>query len=176
MPLQDLNMLLLEPLLCCLGHVFWVIVMLEYPSTTHFQCPGWLQWPGPWRYMDPSFVPLMWCSPVPLAEKHPQNIIFPPPFFTMGMVNLGSWAPFLLLQTWRVELMPKILVSSNHNTFTQFSSESLENFRWAWPCAFLSRGTLRVWVKVHGSSNLILEGLAPTCLNTPAWKIQVLHT
>ncbi len=35
-PLQDLNVLLLEPLLCCLGHVFWVIVILEYPSTTHF--------------------------------------------------------------------------------------------------------------------------------------------
>ncbi len=39
-PLQELNVLLLEPLLCCLGRVFWVIVMLEYPSTTHFQCPG----------------------------------------------------------------------------------------------------------------------------------------
>ncbi len=38
--LQDLNVLLLEPLFCCLGCVFWVIVMLEYPSTTHFQCPG----------------------------------------------------------------------------------------------------------------------------------------
>ncbi len=35
-PLQDLNVLLLEPLLCCLGRVFWVIVILEYPSTTHF--------------------------------------------------------------------------------------------------------------------------------------------
>ncbi len=35
-PLQDLNLLLVEPLLCCLGHVFWVIVMLEYSSTTHF--------------------------------------------------------------------------------------------------------------------------------------------
>ncbi len=45
--LQDLNVLLLEPLLCCLGRVFWVIVMLEYPSTAHFQCPGWLQCPGP---------------------------------------------------------------------------------------------------------------------------------
>ncbi len=28
-PLQDLIVLLLEPLLCCLGRVFWVIVMLE---------------------------------------------------------------------------------------------------------------------------------------------------
>ncbi len=73
-PLQDLNVLLHEPLLCCLGCVFWVIVMLEYPSTTHFQCPG----PdGTWA---PSIVPLMRCScPVPLAEKHPQSIMFPPP-------------------------------------------------------------------------------------------------
>ncbi len=41
--------------------------------------------------------------------------------------------------------MPKssILVSSDHNTFTQFSSESLANFKWACTCAFLSRGTLR---------------------------------
>ncbi len=30
-------MLLLEPLLCSLGRVFWVIVMLKYPSTSHFQ-------------------------------------------------------------------------------------------------------------------------------------------
>ncbi len=35
-PLQDLNVLFFEPLLCCLGRVFWVIVMLEYPSTTIF--------------------------------------------------------------------------------------------------------------------------------------------
>ncbi len=41
--------------------------------------------------------------------------------------------------------MPKsfILDSSDHNTFTQFSSESLANFRRACTCAFLSRGTLR---------------------------------
>ena len=34
-------MLLFEPLLCCLGCMFWVIVMLEDPSTTHFQCSHW---------------------------------------------------------------------------------------------------------------------------------------
>ncbi len=93
-----------------------------------------------WRY-----VPLMQCScPVPLAEKHPQSIMFPPPCLTVGMVFLGSQAAFLLLQTRRVELMPKswILVSSDHNTFTQFSSESLADFRRACTCAFLSRGTL----------------------------------
>ncbi len=41
--------------------------------------------------------------------------------------------------------MPKsfILDSSDHNTFTQFSSESLANFRRSCTCAFLSRGTLR---------------------------------
>ncbi len=38
--LQDLSVLLLEPFLCCLGRVFWVIVILEYLSMTHFQCPG----------------------------------------------------------------------------------------------------------------------------------------
>ncbi len=82
-PLQDLNVLLLEPLLCCLGRVFWVIVMLEYPSTTHFQCPGWLQYPGP-------DIPLMRCScPVPLAEKHPQSIMFPPPCLTVGWCSWG---------------------------------------------------------------------------------------
>ncbi len=53
--------------------------------------------------------------------------------------NTASWA----------DAMPKslILVSSDHNTFTQFSSESfrcpLANFRRACTCAFLSRGTLR---------------------------------
>ncbi|MBN3303319.1 BMPR2 protein, partial [Amia calva] len=83
---------------------------------------------------------------VTVTKKHPQSIMFPPPCLTVGMVFLGS---FLLLQTRRVELMPKssILVSSDHNTFTQFSSESfrcsLANFRRACTCAFLSRGTLR---------------------------------
>ncbi len=85
--------------------------------------------PWPCWYMAPS---LMRCScPLPLAEKHPQSIMFPPPCVTVGMVFLGSQAAFLLLQTRRVELMPKswILVSSDHNTFTQFSSESLADFR-----------------------------------------------
>ncbi len=90
-PLQDLNVLLLEPLLCCLDRVFWVIVMLEYRSTTHFHCPGRLQCPGPDGTWAPSIVPLMRCScPVPLAENHPQSIMFPPPCLTVGMVFLGS--------------------------------------------------------------------------------------
>ncbi len=60
-PLQDLNVLLLDPLLCCLGHVFWVILMLEYPSTTHFQCPGPDgTWPRPLS---------LWCGAVVLSPK-----------------------------------------------------------------------------------------------------------
>ncbi len=77
-----LNGLLLEPLLCCLGLVFWVIVMLKYPFTIHFKCPG--------PEGTPSIVPLMRCScSVPLAEKHPQSM-FPFPCLTVGMVFLGS--------------------------------------------------------------------------------------
>ncbi len=56
-PLQDLNVILLEPLLCCLGRVFWVIVLLEYPSTTHFQCPD-DTWPRPSS---------LWCGAVVLS-------------------------------------------------------------------------------------------------------------
>ncbi len=64
-----LNVLLLEPLLC----VFWVIVMLEYPSTTHFQCPGWLQCPGPdCTCPRPSSLCCDAVCPVLLAKKHPK--------------------------------------------------------------------------------------------------------
>ncbi len=64
-PLQDLNELLLDPLICCLGRVFWVIVLLEYPSTTHFQCPGWLQCPGPDSTWPCSLS--LWCGAVVLS-------------------------------------------------------------------------------------------------------------
>ncbi len=57
-------MFLLEPLLCWLGHVFWVIVMLEYPSTIHFQCTGWLQCPGG-TWPRPSSL---WCGAVVLSH------------------------------------------------------------------------------------------------------------
>ncbi len=46
--------------------------------------------PWPWRYMAPSIVPLMRCScPVPLAEKYPQSIMFPPPCLMVGMCSWG---------------------------------------------------------------------------------------
>ncbi len=40
-PLQDLQMLLSEPLLSCPCCVFGVIVMLEDPATTHLPCSYW---------------------------------------------------------------------------------------------------------------------------------------
>ncbi|KAE8592657.1 hypothetical protein XENTR_v10005457 [Xenopus tropicalis] len=43
------------------------------------------------RYMAPSIFPLMRIScPVPLAEKHPQSKMFPPPCLTVGTVFWGS--------------------------------------------------------------------------------------
>ncbi len=40
--------------------------------------------------------------------------------------------------------MPKSWIWSHlNNTFTQFSSDSLANFRWTCTCAFLSRDTIR---------------------------------
>ncbi len=123
--------------------------------------------PSPWWYMAPSIVPLMqYCCPVPLAAKHPQSIMFPPLCFTLGMVFLGSKAAFHLLQKWQVESMPKSLnlVSSDHKTFIQFSSQSfrcsLANFRRACTCAFLSRGTL--WA-LH-DCNCFLGDYGPRCL------------
>ncbi len=85
--------------------------------------------------------------PGPFAEKQPQSMMFPPPCFTVGMVFFGCNSAFFLLQTRQVEFLPKssILVSSDHMTFSQSSSGSskcsLANFKWAWTCTGLSRGT-----------------------------------
>lgn len=38
-PLQDLEMLLTRPLLCCLGGEFGIIVMLKDPATFHLPTP-----------------------------------------------------------------------------------------------------------------------------------------
>ncbi len=88
-PLQDLNVLLLEPLLCCLGLVIWVIVMLEYPSTTHFQYPGWLQCPGPdctWPVHRPFDAVQLSC---PLNRKTPSKYNVSTSMFDGGDGVLG---------------------------------------------------------------------------------------
>src|SRR4029434_2650847 len=79
-----------------------------------FQYEGMRFKPNIPHYMAPSIVRSMqWIRPVPLAEKQPQSIMFPPPCLTVGMVSYSAFFP---LQTRQVELMPKslILVSSDH--------------------------------------------------------------
>src|SRR4029434_615516 len=56
-----------------------------------FQCEGMRFKPNIPRYMAQSIVPSMqWSRPVPLAEKPPQSIMFPPPCLTVGMVSIFS--------------------------------------------------------------------------------------
>ncbi len=115
------------------------------------------------RYMAPFILSFTQISrPGPFAEKQPQSMMFPPPCFTVGMVFFGCNSAFFLLQTRQVEFLPKssILVSSDHMTFSQssFGSSkcSLANFRRAWTCTGLSRGT-----------RLALQDLSP-------WRCSVL--
>ncbi len=94
-----------------------------------------------------SFFPLHRSVVLVPLQKQPQSMMFPPPCFTVGMVFFGCNSAFFLLQTRQVKFLPKssILVSSDHMTFSQSSSESskcsLANFRRAWTCTGLSRGT-----------------------------------
>ncbi|MED6259796.1 hypothetical protein ATANTOWER_031800 [Ataeniobius toweri] len=54
-----------------------------------------------------SILPSIRCSfSLPLAEKHPQSMMFSPPCFTVGMVFLGLYSSFFL-QTRRGEFTPK---------------------------------------------------------------------
>src|SRR4029434_1374503 len=90
--------------------------LLSKSLRLRFQWEGMRLKPNIPRYMAPSIVPLMqWSHPVPLAEKQPQSIMFPPPCLMVGMVFLGSYSAFFPLQTRQVELMPKssILVPSD---------------------------------------------------------------
>uniref|UniRef100_A0A8C8CS80 Uncharacterized protein n=1 Tax=Oncorhynchus tshawytscha TaxID=74940 RepID=A0A8C8CS80_ONCTS len=63
------------------------------------------------------------------------------------VVFFGCNSAFFVLQTQRVEFLPKsyIFVSSDHMTFSQSSSGSskcsLANFRRGWTCTGFSRGT-----------------------------------
>ncbi len=100
------------------------------------------------RYMAPFILSFTQISrPGPFAEKQPQSMMFPPLCFTVGMLFFGCNSAFFLLQTRQVEFLSKssILVSSDHMTFSQSSSGSskcsLADFRRAWTCTGLSRGT-----------------------------------
>ncbi len=106
----------------CLGRVFWVNGMLEYPSTTHFQCPGWLQCPGSdSTWPRPSSV---WCGAVvlsPYQKNNPKAQCFHLHVWRWGWCSWGHGLHSSSSKPRQVELMSKswILVSSDHNTFTQ---------------------------------------------------------
>ncbi len=143
-------MLLTKPLLRCPGGVFGIIVMLKDPATFHLQCPSWwkevftqnLTIHGPihsFLYTDQS----SWSLCRKTAPKHDVST----PMLHSRYGVLWMQLAFFLLQTRQVEFLPKssILVSSDHMTFSQSSSGSskcsLANFRRAWTCTGLSRGT-----------------------------------
>ncbi len=87
-------------------------------------------------------------SSCPLCRKAPPKDDVSTPMLHSWDGVLGLYSSFFFLQTRRVEFIPKsyILVSSDHMTFSHTSSGSsrwsLANFRRAWTCAGLSRGTL----------------------------------
>ncbi len=143
-------MLLTEPLLSCPCCVFGVIVMLEDPAMTHLQCSYWGKEVVNQNLMihGPSILPSIQCSrPVPLAS----------PKLDVSTPMLHGWDGVLGIVLIRLppntasEAYTKklyyILVSSDHMSFSHASSGSsrwfLANFRWAWTCAGVSRGTLR---------------------------------
>ncbi len=94
----DINVLLLEPTRL----LPWPCVLAHCLAGIPIHDPFSMPWP--WRYMALSIVPLIRCScPVPLAEIHPQSIMFPPPCLTVGMVFFGvtgSISPPLKTASW----------------------------------------------------------------------------
>ena len=145
-------MLLFQPLLCCLGRMVWIIVMLEDPSTTYFQCSHWGK-----EVVTPNFLvhgpihpplntvksscPLSWETPpnhkVSTSMLHSGDGV-------LGLVlsislpsNTTSWCQIALFWS-RLTTSPSPQVSFGS------SRCSLANFRRACTCAFFSRGTLRV--------------------------------
>ena len=122
-------------------------------------------------YLDSSIFPSTWCSrSIPLEEKQPQSIMFPPPCLMIGMVFLGSKWTFFLPNTASGVDAKKL-----NSTFSQTSSESsrcsFTNFRWACTCTFLSRGTL--WAEYDFSPRwhrvlimVILVNVVPAALRS----------
>ncbi len=146
-PLQDLEMLLTKPLLRCPGGVFGIIVMLKDPATFHLQCPCW------WK------------------EVFTQNLTIHGPIHSFLYTDQSSWSlcrktgpkhdvstPMLHSRYGVLWMQLSILSPPNTTswvftkkfdfgfmTFSQSSSGSskcsLANFRRAWTCTGLSRGT-----------------------------------
>ncbi len=157
----------LLPWLCVLGHCHAGI-----PIHDSFSMPWLASMPWPWRYMALSIVYLMRCScPVSLAEKAKHNV-------STSMFDGGWWCSWGHGQHSSSSKHGELIwcqragfwshLTKHLVTNTQFSSESLANFRRACTCAFLSRGTLRAlqdfspsWCSV---TNCFLGDYGPSCL------------
>lgn len=81
-----------------------------------------------------------WRPPIPLAEKLPQTIVFPPPYLMEGMVFFEPW------WTRHIQLMPKswLLVLFGCRTFSQAFTETFRSFLEDWTD-----------LGVHGSSSAV---------------------
>ncbi len=81
--------------------------------------------------------------PGPFAEKQPQSMMFPPPCFTVGC-SLDATQHSFSSKHDKLSFYQKVIFWF-HLTFSQSSSGSskcpLANFRCAWTCTGLSRGT-----------------------------------
>src|SRR4029434_6977043 len=100
------------------------------------------------RYMATSIVTSMqWSRTVPLEEKQPQSIMFPPQCLPVGMVFIFSLLPPPNAAS-RVDAKELDFGLICPHPVSQSSLESfkcsLANFRRPCTCASLSRGTLRV--------------------------------
>ena len=174
-PLQDLNMLLYEPLLCCLGHMFLghCHVGKTHPRP-HFQCSHGgkevvaqnLPVHGPIHPpLDTVKSSCRLSRETPLKHK-----------VSTAMLHSGDGVLGVVLSISlpaRNTAMPNssILVSSDHITFSQTSSGSsrcsLANFRWACTCAFFSRGTLCVQQDFNPSRcSVLLMTVVPTAFRS----------
>src|ERR1043166_6262208 len=62
-------------------------------------------------------------GPTPFQEKHPQTMMFPPPYFTVFLVYFGFNSMFLGRRTYSFPSVPHkfILVSSVQRIFRHFS-------------------------------------------------------
>src|SRR4029434_4200692 len=93
---------------------------------------------------------MQWSRPVPLAEKQPQSIMFPPSMLDCGDGVLGIIFSILPPPNAasRVDAKELDFVLIGPHPVSQSSLESfncsLANFRWPCTCASLSKGILRV--------------------------------
>ncbi len=110
-----------------------------------------------------DFVPLLFADHLQVIKVSRlmfgnSNLQLPPQIF----YGIKVWRLARPLQDLNVLLLEPLrcclghVLLLGHNTFTQFSSESLANFRRACACAFLSRGTLQVLQNFSPSRRSVL--------------------